>query len=54
MMQSLDVRIVVLVCRGKYQGPEPNRLAALTFAAYLGAAFVDVELKCAPFFFAGE
>ena len=39
--------------RGKYDGPEPARLAVLKFAAHLGASHVDVELKAAPYFFAG-
>lgn len=26
----------------------------LKFAAVLGAAYIDIELKAAPFFFAGE
>ncbi|EFN57759.1 hypothetical protein CHLNCDRAFT_143054 [Chlorella variabilis] len=38
---------------GKYDGPEPQRLAALRLAALSGAAYVDVELKVAPAFFAG-
>lgn len=37
---------------GRYEGPEPPRLAALRYAAGQGAAFVDVELKVAPLFFA--
>ena len=41
------------MCRGKYDGPEPARLAVLKFAAHLGASHVDVELKAAPYFFAG-
>jgi 3-dehydroquinate dehydratase len=41
-------------CRGDYSGDEAQRLAILKYAAVLGAAFVDVELKAAPFFFAGE
>lgn len=40
-------------CRGKYDGPEPARLAVLKYAAHLGASHVDVELKAAPYFFAG-
>lgn len=39
---------------GKYDGPEAERLAALRLAALSGAAYVDVELKVAPIFFAGE
>lgn len=41
-------------CRGDYSGDEAQRLAILKYAAVLGANFVDVELKAAPFFFAGE
>ncbi len=41
-------------CRGDYSGDEAQRLAILKYAAVLGADFVDVELKAAPFFFAGE
>lgn len=41
-------------CSGKYDGPEAQRLAALRLAALSGAAYVDVELKIAPVFFAGE
>lgn len=37
---------------GQYTGSEPLRLAALKFAALLGAPYIDVELKAAPFFFA--
>lgn len=40
-------------CRGKYDGPEPQRLAVLKYAARLGASHVDVELKVATYFFAG-
>ena len=39
--------------RGKYEGPEAERLAALKWAAMLGAAYVDVELEAAKFFFGG-
>lgn len=38
---------------GKYDGPEPQRLAVLKYAARLGASHVDVELKVATYFFAG-
>jgi 3-dehydroquinate dehydratase len=38
---------------GKYDGPEAERLAALKWAAMLGAAYVDVELEAAKFFFGG-
>ncbi|KAL3148662.1 hypothetical protein ABBQ38_014082 [Trebouxia sp. C0009 RCD-2024] len=38
---------------GKYDGPEPQRLAVLKYAALLGASHVDVELKVASYFFAG-
>ena len=41
-------------CRGKYDGPEPQRLAVLKYAALLGASHVDVELKVATYFFAGS
>ena len=42
-------------CRsGKYDGPEAQRLAVLKAAATGGAAYVDVELKVAHVFFAGE
>ncbi|KAI3438702.1 hypothetical protein D9Q98_001122 [Chlorella vulgaris] len=37
---------------GKYDGPEAERLATLRLAALSGAAYVDVELKVAPLFFA--
>ena len=43
-----------MACRGKYDGPEAARLAALRLAATSGFAYVDVELKIAPVFFAGE
>ena len=39
---------------GKFAGSEAERLTALKYAAMLGAAYVDVELKAAAFFFAGE
>lgn len=39
---------------GKYDGPEAERLAVLRLAALSGAAYVDVELKIAPVFFAAE
>ncbi len=39
--------------RGKYEGPEAERLATLKWAAMLGAAYVDVELEAAKFFFGG-
>ncbi|KAL0035402.1 hypothetical protein WJX77_005085 [Trebouxia sp. C0004] len=38
---------------GNYDGPEPQRLAVLKYAARLGASHVDVELKVATYFFAG-
>ena len=38
---------------GKYEGPEPPRLATLKLAALLGAPFVDVEAAAAGAFFAG-
>lgn len=38
---------------GNYDGPEPQRLAVLKYAAHLGASHVDVELKVATYFFAG-
>ena len=41
-------------CRGRYDGPEPQRLAVLKYAALLGASHVDVELKVASYFFAGK
>ncbi|KAG2426447.1 hypothetical protein HXX76_011678 [Chlamydomonas incerta] len=37
---------------GKYEGPEPERLAVLKMAALLGAPYVDVEFKASPYFFA--
>lgn len=40
-------------CRGNYDGPEPERLAALKYAALRGAPYVDVEFKAIQFFFAG-
>ncbi|EFJ45882.1 hypothetical protein VOLCADRAFT_82062 [Volvox carteri f. nagariensis] len=39
---------------GKYDGPEPERLAVLKMAALMGAPYVDVEFKASPYFFAGE
>ena len=39
--------------RGKYEGPEAERLATLKWAAMLGAAYVDIELEAAKFFFGG-
>ncbi len=38
---------------GQYAGDEATRLATLKYAAVLGADYIDVELKAAPFFFAG-
>lgn len=40
--------------RGKHQGSEEDRLRVLREAVQLGAAFVDVELKAADAFFAGQ
>ncbi|KAG2452420.1 hypothetical protein HYH02_002663 [Chlamydomonas schloesseri] len=37
---------------GKYEGPEPERLAVLKLAALMGAPYVDVEFKASPYFFA--
>ncbi|MEW5318268.1 MAG: hypothetical protein WDW38_009501 [Sanguina aurantia] len=37
---------------GNYSGPEPQRLAALKYAALRGAPYVDVEFKAAQLFFA--
>lgn len=55
--QLLDVPCIVTYRPtwegGKYAGPEPVRLAALKYAAMLGAPFVDVEYKAADLFFAG-
>lgn len=42
-----------ILCSGNYTGGEAERLTALKYAALLGAAFVDVELKAAAFYFAG-
>ena len=42
-----------IACSGKYDGPEAPRLAALRLAAAAGVAYVDIELKVAPVFFAG-
>lgn len=39
---------------GKYDGPEPERLAVLKLAALSGAPYVDVEFKAAPYFFADQ
>lgn len=39
---------------GMYEGSEPERLAALKFAALQGAPYVDVEYKAAHVFFAGR
>lgn len=38
---------------GQFRGSEARRLAALKYAASLGAPFVDVELKAAALFFGG-
>ena len=38
---------------GNYRGGEAERLTALKYAALLGAAYVDVELKAAAFYFGG-
>lgn len=48
-----QANIAACTCRGKYDGPEPQRLAVLKYAARLGASHVDVELKVATYFFAG-
>jgi len=40
--------------RGNFEGPEPERLATLKYAAMRGAPYVDVEYKSAAIFFAGE
>ncbi|GFR49320.1 hypothetical protein Agub_g11346, partial [Astrephomene gubernaculifera] len=37
---------------GKYDGPEPERLAVLKMAALMGAPYIDVEFKASPYFFA--
>jgi 3-dehydroquinate dehydratase/shikimate dehydrogenase len=47
------LRSSVFVCRGKYEGPEPERLATLKLAALKGAPYVDVEFKASALFFAG-
>lgn len=39
---------------GNYDGPEHMRLAVLQYAAMKGAPYIDVELKAAPVFFAGQ
>ncbi|KAG2496617.1 hypothetical protein HYH03_005438 [Edaphochlamys debaryana] len=39
---------------GKYEGPEPERLAVLKLAALRGAPYVDVEFKAAAYFFADQ
>ncbi|GLC40828.1 hypothetical protein PLESTF_001042000 [Pleodorina starrii] len=39
---------------GKYDGPEPERLAVLKMSALLGAPYVDVEFKASPYFFADQ
>lgn len=49
---------VIATCRpewegGQYKGDEAKRLAMLNLAAVLGAQYIDIELKAAPFFFAG-
>lgn len=41
-------------CRGNYDGPEPERLATLKFAALNGAPYVDIEFKAIQYFFAGK
>lgn len=46
--------LVHVLARGNYDGPEPERLAALKLAALKGAPYVDVEYKAAPLFFAGR
>lgn len=38
---------------GNYDGPEPQRLATLKFAALKGAPYIDVEYEAAHCFFAG-
>lgn len=48
----------IVTCRpewegGQYGGDEDQRLAILSYACKLGADYVDVELRAAPFFFAG-
>ncbi len=40
-------------CSGQYSGDEAVRLAILKYAAVLGAEYIDVELKAAPYFFLG-
>lgn len=39
---------------GQFDGPEPERLATLKYAAMLGAPYVDVEFLAAPVFFASK
>lgn len=41
-------------CSGNYEGPEPQRLATLKYAAMRGAPHVDVEFKAAQVFFASK
>jgi hypothetical protein len=41
-------------CSGNYDGPEPQRLATLKYAAMRGAPHVDVEFKAAQVFFASR
>lgn len=44
----------IMYCSGFCELPEPRRLAALKYAASLGAAYVDIEHKVAPYFFEGK
>ena len=39
--------------RGKFNGPEPVRLAILKLASTLKPAYIDVEFLAADFFFSG-
>ena len=45
--------LLLLVRSGKFDGSEAERLTALKYAALLGAAYVDVELKAAALYFGG-
>lgn len=47
------IKLLRTTCRGNYEGPEPQRLATLKYAALSGAPYVDVEYKAAHLFFAG-
>lgn len=45
---------IAIICRGKFTGPEPVRLAILKLASTLHPAYIDVEFLAAEFFFSGR